>query len=150
MNENWPRWIYASIVKHFKSHTLLSGLQIALPNEDLSAFDKNRDIFELRIYGPDTTQGTVDDPIWRYTVGVLCKEHRSKDDQYAVQRNQGKFMMAFTGICVRKYGDGAEDDSSYLGTLQVEEPVDSDLMLSLDEPERLDISTLNAKYKIVF
>jgi hypothetical protein len=143
MNPNLTRWVYTSIVKHFK--TALTGLQVVLDNEDLASYDKAKDIFELRVEGPRITEGS-NQTILRYRVNFLLKTRKTDSDQYLVQRRQGQFHEAFTDICVKRYGDGVGDDSSLVGTLQIENPIETHTFLSV---ANVDVGTVEAPYKLV-
>jgi hypothetical protein len=109
MNENWGRWIRASVVNHFM------GLRqnIALY---LDRYDRDTDWAELRYGGPYIDELSKGCFLLTVNVDIMITCFPGRD-QYKMDRMTGIFSAAFTPICCRRYGDGIVDDQSFLGDL---------------------------------
>ncbi len=111
MDQNWNRWIFASIYKHFDDRRQGVALYLGPYKED-------KEWAELRIGGPyisEYTRGCFKLDV-NIDIMISCFVD---DDVYRQQRVSGIFSSAFTAICIYRYGDGDQDDSSLLGTLQI-------------------------------
>lgn len=117
-NKNWPRWITASLNKHFDdakgSYTLhLEGMERAV--EHLS----NR--AELRIDGPYISQPCKD--YWKIycEINVLIASVVNPDNLYTYQTMVGHFSEAFEDtIGVFKLGNEPGDNAALVGCLQLQ------------------------------
>jgi len=116
MNHNWPRWIFASICKHFSTQCPTLKLQVeGMPLDTRMA----KDFIELRVDGPDLTmQGKG---FWRtyIEVNILIQSVDDNKDGHKLQKSIGIVSNTFTNIPVYRYGDTDDDDDSYLGCLQL-------------------------------
>jgi len=130
VDKNWPRWIFASITKHFAG---IITLDVFLEGMDRQTKDLES-FAEIRIDGPRTNELSAD--YWRLYVEINVLIQTIMDDSslHSHWDNIGNVNMAFTqGICVHKYGDGDDDDDSSLGCL----------MLVTDRYDRENIITSN-------
>ena len=120
MNENWQRWIIASVADYFG--TALASLNIPMFLEG-EVTDKRSDKtkwIELRINGPqakELTQGH-----WRLSVAINILITAAKDskDAYAIYRIVGPIETAFCTIPVLKLGKETADDKSKIGCLELD------------------------------
>jgi len=116
INANWDRWIFASIAKHFEIS--ISGAYVYVEGEPRET-TANAPWVEVRIDGPDWTELSSGYFTGRIEVNILCAVVESSDT-HAIRRVAGEVQSAFAaGIAVYKYGDGAGDDDSLLGCLQL-------------------------------
>lgn len=112
MDTNWPRWIFASIGKHFESQ--VSGIPMMMEGEhrdDQSA----KDSMEIRMDGPSINE--INKNIWKITLDINVLINSAMDDInfFRLHVNVGKVSAAFITIQVLKYGDG----EALLGCLEL-------------------------------
>jgi hypothetical protein len=118
MNPNWLRWIAASIGDHFDVSTPNLPMYVEGQHRDTS---KLKDFFELRLVEQNSAEKTRGD--WTITCDVNCLVHSTKDDKdnHRIYKSCGLIAAAFTAIPVFKYGDGPDDDDSFLGCLTLKQ-----------------------------
>ena len=114
--KHWPRWVKASIVKHFDdnrdSETLYIDPFKRPTNEDLSRL-------ELRMDGPDIIEHNFNRFTISMEINCLVQTYQGPtDNRYKHEILTGKAIAIFTsGISVYKYGAGVDDDQTLLGCL---------------------------------
>ncbi len=112
-NQNWSRWSFASISKHFDDNRQGLKLFIEVTHRDTR---KDEEYLEFRMDGP--TLREVSKGCWklRIEVNILVTATIDENDFHRIHRNAGIAQAAFAqGISVFKYGDGVDDDDSFLG-----------------------------------
>ena len=112
--ENLPRWLFASVSKHFDDNKQ----DLALFIEGQYRTTRNiKDFIELRFDGPDLTE--ISKGYWKvYTeINVLVQSAMDDENFHRIHTTVGKVVAAFTDIEVYKYGTGDDDDDSLLGCL---------------------------------
>lgn len=116
MNPNWPRWIFASLSKHFYDRRGGYAFYIEGQERDVPAPPQ---LIELRVDGPYATELTMNH--WRlYTeVSVLVQCTKDMADYHLIHRITGLVAAAFTDLPVYKYGDGDDDDQTQFGCMQL-------------------------------
>jgi len=115
-NANWPRWIYASVSKHFQA--IADAYPIHMYIESVERDTKNESKWlEFRLDGPQTRE--ISKGYFRLDVeiNILWSVHLDSADFHEQQRILGMLIEAMTDICIYKYGKGIDDDDSLLGTL---------------------------------
>lgn len=116
MNQNWPRWIFASIHKHFLAER--QGLTLFV--EGLNHVEDQSDYLELRVDGPYFRELTKDNFKIELEINVLIASSRTESDFHKIHRDCGIVVTAFNKtIKIFKLGNGVEDDQSLLGCLQM-------------------------------
>lgn len=114
MNDNWPRWIFASVSKHFE--TVLSSFKMFIEGEERDQWEES-DFIELRIDGPyfrEIQSG------WKAKIEInILLQVVMTNDVHLIYRNAGLIASAFTPIVVYKYGNGVDDDDSQIGCLKL-------------------------------
>lgn len=120
MNENWQRWIYASIAKHFADIFTAKKLSFLVESAPQTS-DKFTDWAEIRMTGPDWIGGTNGEWIAeRVEISILVQSKLSQKNSYILQTNIGIVCNAYSvSIPVFRLGDGQEDDEAYLTCLQL-------------------------------
>ena len=122
MNEHWPRWIFASISKHFDANRGSLKLHIEGQYRDTRS---EQDFIELRLNGPEFTELSKNYWRIRVRVNVLVQSVKNETNFHRIHTNVGIVVKAFDTINIKKYGDGVDDDDSLLGCLKlVQEPGD--------------------------
>jgi hypothetical protein len=114
-NPNWARWIIASAVKHFQSAATVFGIPMQIEGQTVVNVPTSEHI-EFRMAGPHVREVSKDN--WRIdcVINILYSAFLG-NDIYRAQRIAGMIADAMTDICVYRYGDGADDDNTLLGTL---------------------------------
>lgn len=116
MNVNWPRWIRASISKHFNDR------RQSLPLFIEGQFRHTREHplgIELRVDGPYLTEVSHDNWKHDYMINVLVTSVLNKQDLYAQDRAFGIVLAAFTDIMCYRFGNGPDDDGTFLCCLRI-------------------------------
>lgn len=119
MRKHWTRWIYASAAKHFAAVAEDNGLYFYLAGK---GDEVCAEFLELVLTGPDTNQRNNGYFHLSVDIGITYSVYI---DGYKAQEISGAIEEAMTDICVYKYGSGADDDQSLLGTLQIRSPVEA-------------------------
>lgn len=121
-NPNWERWIFASISKHFDDRR--QGVELFIEGQKQKV-PSPPDLFELRVDGPDFTQVSALDWEIHIEVGVLVNATNDQKDYHRIHKLCGIITEAFTDIPVYRYGDGVDDDDSFLGCLLLQQDLGS-------------------------
>ena len=116
MNENWPRWCFASISKHFDDNRQGIPLFIEGQPRDTRALDAH---IELRVDGPEVNE--LSRGFWRlyFEVNVLVEWKQNDANYHTQHQNVGIVAKIFTCIPVYKYGTNPQDDGSFVGYLKL-------------------------------
>lgn len=115
-NKNWPRWLYASMSKHFA--TAITGIPFITEGED-QAKQRLKDYVEFRMNGPVCTE--ISKGFWRLEVVVnllfVCK--RTDKQTYQIYQNSGVGVAAFLkAIPMSRFGTNTEEDTQdHLGCM---------------------------------
>lgn len=131
MNQDWPRWIFASISNHFNTNKP-ADVEFFIEGQvrkNMSA----ESVIELRIDGPYGTELSKD--YWELysEVSLLISCSKTDGDYHRIQRLCGKIAATFTTIPVFKFGDGPNDaPTTQIGCL--------DLIQDLGKRERIQIN----------
>ncbi len=138
-DQNIPRWIIASVNKHFQDNRQNINLYF---NNDI-----RDDPYwaELRFSGPNIDQYTRDCFRINCIINILLTAFIDQDD-YIMYRMIGVFSQAFTPICVYKFGDGPNDDQSLFGTLTLIGGIDTINYGFVTTESKHKKSTLEASY----
>jgi len=110
MNQNWPRWVKASVSQHFDDRR--QGLKMYIEGQPRDT-RKDKDFIELRMDGPQFTEVSKD--YWRIygEVNILVTSVMDNEDYHRIDRNVGIVAAAFTTIRLFKYGaDNPPDDQT--------------------------------------
>jgi len=119
---NWPRWVQASIAKHFK--TVANSNSYASLVEEIeertTAFQENPQRVEIKINGPFIKEQSKD--YWYFSADayVLIISHMdgTLDNAYLGTTMAGIMAQAAAAtIPVNKLGAGVDDDQSLIGCL---------------------------------
>lgn len=123
-NTNWPRWIAASVQKHFDANKGSLTMYIeGMPRNT----DSLTDFFELRLDGPYFTE--VSKGAWNIYIEVNVLIQSSLQlDLHKIHKDVGIVSLAFIDFEVKEYSDG----EAILGCMQ--------LLQNMKERERLQVS----------
>jgi len=143
LNENWTRWILASILHHFDS--LKQTLILTAEGEDRPVTDSTNHV-EIRIDGPSYTE--VSKNFWRayLEINALVFTVDKPTDLWQQDRNIGIITAAVTNtIYVSKYGD----DGLALGCLELtNDPVQIRRFGRVDSAMKVLQATVEGHYRM--
>lgn len=112
-NYNWPRWIFASISKHFSDKAVIASLPIFIEGQT-RAPSENNDYIEFRFDGPSMQE--VSRNYWSIDVevNIMIVSFINEEDLHKIHRNIGLVCSFFTCIPIMRYGD---DRTSLVGIM---------------------------------
>lgn len=145
-DHNWPRWIQASVSKHFilacnaESYPVLAeGL-----DERQTSFMEEPNRIEVRVTGPFISERSKD--YWHFEVmaNILIHSHMqgSTPNAYLGTIMTGHMAQAASEpISIFKYGSGVDDDQSLIGCLTLKRGDDDSIKVynfgEIDKVNRL-------------
>jgi hypothetical protein len=116
IDQNWARWIFASMAKHFDS--LKQGWTFFVEGQHRGTTDELAKHLEFRMDGPWYTELSKNTYRVYCEVNILVHAVMNDTDLYLLLKGLGVVAEAMhAGIPIYKYGDGLEDDDSLLGCM---------------------------------
>ena len=117
MKQYLPRWIKASVYKHFDDRK--QGVPLFLEGDKRSTNEKQA-YAELRMDGPFFKKLTAIEWNVYIEVNVLVQTIRKREKLYTNSTNSGIIAEAFTDhIDIYRYGGELVDDESFVGCLNL-------------------------------
>jgi hypothetical protein len=110
MNPHWPRWMFASISKHFKDAFDAASIEVFLegtnrPTPQFGTF------FELRLDGPVFQELNGNEFKARIDINCLYKVSMGESSFHTKHEMCGTALAAFLdAIPLYRFGDGPDDD----------------------------------------
>lgn len=101
LNENWPRWIFASISEHVNTNK--SGIALFIEGEKFIT-STTKDRLELRINGPRINEIWHDAFSVEVTVNILVSCTMTTSSFHTLHTNVGIACGAFSTIGLYQYG----------------------------------------------
>lgn len=154
MNPNWSRWIWASILNHFKA--VADSIPLPMHAEGVDERDDlDTNHVEVRVTGPFVKE--LSRNYYHLSVDVNLLIHNfmkeTNESGYDLASWSGIFQAAAEGpINIYKFGGEPGDDSSYVGCLQLRSGKYDALKLmyfgQTGRVERLRQSMVDAKYQV--
>ena len=141
MNENWPRWIIASVNDHFDSVADLVTGEVAGELND-------NETVEVRVNGPYIDELSKDDFKITATVNVVIQSVMSDLEYHNIHRKVGKVLVLFTAITVKKFGDGVDDDQTELGCFRKPRSIQVNYFGEIEPQLRLEQASVSAEYEM--
>ena len=115
VQQQWPRWIFASVSRHFADRR--GGLTLFIEGQPRDTRDE-KDFLELRQDGPYITEVSKGYYRLYIEINVLVQSSMDAEDYHRIHDDVGIAAAAFTnGISVFKFGDRVGDDDSFVGCL---------------------------------
>ena len=121
-NENWPRWVQASVGRHFKD----AATAISIPSlmegidERTTTFIQSPERIEIRVNGPSIVEKSKGYWYFAVDVNILVSSHMGGElpNRYSGTQITGEMAKAANDpIQVLKKGTGGDDDQSLIGCL---------------------------------
>lgn len=153
INPNWSRWIWASCTKLFDANKGDYFMFI----EGLTRTTDGSEVFlEYRADGPLIREPCKNQFVFDITINLMVQVGINNYDAHAFQKAFGWAQSMFVDcIPVYKYGDGPDDDSSFLGNFILKYSREIDFVHSLqlgqiDPIMRLMQGTVECRYRMDF
>lgn len=118
-NPNWPRWIFASVSKHFADKMVTASLPLFIEGQwrDTSSLP---DFVEMRVDGPRTMEVSKDCWLFKLEINCIVQSVMNDTSYHRIHQNVGEVAASYSrSIEVTKKGDGPLDDGSHVGCLQL-------------------------------
>jgi len=148
--QNIPRWMFASISKHFDArkqneHLFIEG-QDRLTNEET-------DWLELRMDGPSQKEVSKGCFQFDIEINVLLSSVMNEKDYHKIFKLVGVAAAAFTNtIDIFKLGNGVDDDDTFLACARLRfenrESVQISHFGQIDPDKRLVQATVEGHYRM--
>lgn len=150
MNENWPRWIFASVRKHFRADgrdailTFTEGEE--RPHNPPATFA------EFRMDGPRFTVLSMSEvKVW-IAVNILFNNAIDRQDTFRVHKVVGTLLSGFTtDIDLLRLGNQPQDDGERFGCLTLVPRQPEDIRVNhfgqIDPTVQLQQGTIEAHYQ---
>ena len=146
MNENIPRWLFASIGNHFED-TLDSGTVVFIEGfrrrtSDVASF------IEVRMDGPRILDSLGNETLFGIDVNVLVQCNTKIDSAHTYWSLIGQVGAAFEkSIIAYKYGSGVEDTDEQLVCLSRDQGIEIIHYGQLKPELTVQQGTVEARYK---
>jgi hypothetical protein len=119
MNNNWPRWIYASASKHFKAAADVFGIHFYLEGTVPRDIAEHEDYVEFRADVTRVKEISKNYYQLDYEINILWSVLMGGSDFHKSLRISGMLTDAMSDLCIYKYGDSGD----FLGTLVLEDTI---------------------------
>ena len=139
-NKNWARWIHASIGDHFANHFNAESVPLFIEGQHRDTTDIQH-FGELRIDGPRLYEISKDCWLFRVEVNILLTSSMDDLNYHVIQQNVGIAQAGFTTINAYRYGNGPDDDDSFLGCLKLLQSSEHRDFLEANQFGQIDIKT---------
>lgn len=114
-----PKWIFASVAKHFS----VTGLPYYVESQKRDT-NSYKDWIEFVFDGPDFNEVSKDFYHLTMTVSVLVNSTENNTDAYRFVKNAGLVASFFNkNISIYKYGETVLDTGEYFGCIKLISPV---------------------------
>lgn len=122
ISQHLPRWIFASVSKHFYDNKGDYVLFIEGQNRSGVGLPSEPQYFELRMDGPDVIEVSKDVFRVNIEVNIVCSAAMNDEDFHLIHAMVGHIASKFTTIGVYKLGpvtDPVINDGSLIGCLNL-------------------------------
>ena len=128
MKQYLPKWIFASVAKHFDDRKQTVPLFV---EGMLRQTNQVTNWAEFRLDGPYFTELSKNYHRVEIEVNVLIESAANTTDAYIYLKNVGIFAKAFTKVIhVFRLGDAPEDDGTLVGCLYLKQEYREKLVIS--------------------
>ena len=139
-NKNWSRWVHASVGNHFVNHFAAESIPLFIEGQHRDT-NTEKDFGELRIDGPTLTEVSKDCWLFRVEVNMLLTSVMDDSNYHRIQQTVGIAQAGYTRMNVYKYGNGPDDDQSFLGCLKLLQGRSGRNFLEANQYGQIDIKT---------
>ncbi len=148
--QNIPRWMFASVSKHFDDrkqgeHLFIEG-QDRLTNEET-------DWLELRMDGPLHKEVSKGCHQFDIEINILVSSVMNEKDYHKIFKIVGVVAAAFTNVIeIFKFGDGPNDDNTFLECARLRQEGREAVVIShfgqIDPDKRLIQASVEGHYRM--
>lgn len=117
-NIHWPRWIFASISKHFNDRKGDYKLYIEGQYRDTKP---PKDLFELRMDGPYIVEENKGYFKISVEINILVQSRMDNTNYHRIHEDVGYASNIFTAIKLYKFGNGSMDTQEEFGCLRLKQ-----------------------------
>lgn len=152
INENWQRWAWASFSKHFADYFTAKGIHCFVDGDDRQTSELT-DFVEFRMDGLKIRELNTPNYYRLYIpVNVLIKSTMNGETTHRHPQLIGTTSAAFAKtIDIMKFGNGAEDDQSFLVCMTLMQDRLNELRVNnfgqVDETVRVQQATVEGHYE---
>lgn len=142
-NPNWPRWIFATVSKHFTDAAAAVSIPLFIEGQHRNT-RTDKELFELRMDGPTLREVSKGCWILRIEINVLVQSTMDDANYHRIHQNVGIAIAAFDKVIpVYRLGknDPDPDDQSFLGCLQLIQNRETHDFLEINHFGQIDIKT---------
>ena len=142
-NPNWPRWIFATVSRHFAAAAATAGLPLFIEGQHRNT-RKLKDFFELRMDGPTLREVSKGCWVLRIEINILVQSTMDDSNYHRIHQNVGIAIAAFEkAISVFKLGKNTPtpDDQSFLGCLTLLQNAETRDFIEINHFGQIDIKT---------
>lgn len=154
MNENWARWVFASVSKYFETACTGVATKFYVEGEERTIKDTEDTTIEVRMDGPDITDMGAGSYRLYIEVNVLVGVKKSTDT-HNLYRLLGSVQEAMlSNISVYKYGSdtGGVDTGDLLGCLQLlqntREKIKTSVFGQIEKNTAIDQATVEGHFEM--
>jgi len=151
INPNWPRWVFASVSKHFIDIIEATDTKVYVEGDDRNT-NEFKTFIEFRMDGPTEKRLTKIESDLRIEISLLVTTMKDDKDAHILERYIGNASLGFTtGISVFRFGDSPDPENPlFEGCLTLETESKRALIISKFGLVQTDLpvlqATLNAFY----
>lgn len=118
-NPNWGRWITASVAHEFMDDFGSSGYKVIADGQILPESTDEKGQLELRIDGPAATRQPSSGEYVLEDIYINCHAHVYNSEVFDEERRIAGLLEVWLGRdhCIYRYGDGIDDDFTFVGAL---------------------------------
>ena len=140
-NPNWPRWIFATVSKHFTDASQVAGTPLFIEGQHRDT-SKLKDFYELRLDGPTLREVSKGCWILRIEINILATSVMNDSNYHTIHQLVGNAAAAFEkAITVLKYGNNPQDDKTFVGCLQLIQDRETRDFIEINHFGQVDVKT---------
>ncbi len=153
INPNWSRWIWASCNQSFDDN---KGAYFLFVEGNTPTVDGKEVFLEFRMDGPNIREPSKHYFVFDITINICVQVAMNNYDAHTFQKAFGWAQSMFVScIPVFRYGNGPDDDQSFLGNFLLINSREIDFVKGLqlgkiDPVTRLMQGTVECRYRMDF
>lgn len=142
-NPNWPRWIFASVSKHFADAASVAGVPLFIEGQHRDTLEL-KDFFEMRMDGPTLREVSKGCWVLRIEINILVQSAMDDSNYHRIHQDVGIVSAAFEksiGVYKKGRNDPDPDDQSFLGCLKLIQNASTRDFLEINHFGQIDTKT---------
>jgi len=154
MNVNLPRWMFSSMVEHFRTVTPAGVAYFVEGVDEEEASNFQNDSMLFRMDGPFAYQSSGGEEWYKVEIQILLTDlvALTGDNAYDIYAWAGIVQgdMLNSSLPIYRYGSGVEDDDSLIGCLAPDPSVTNNIRVAsygmIDKDYRVKQVSVNGKF----